>query len=300
MSRRDPELEEKRTREALHRNVPYTEPGGIPLLMDVYRPPVEGPVPVVVWFHGGGWKSGNKDRCTVRWFVRYGYAVAAVSYRLLPRHTHPAQLEDGRAAVAAVLDRADAFGLDPNRIVLGGESAGAWIAMMVALTGLDTPGHLDTPDTLDPVSPPARKNPVAAVVNVSGFADFAALQSRPDRRPGRGSPESKLLRLGPDARPSPEALAALSPVAHVAAAAAAEMGPLPVFVHVHGTENSVVPADQSRRIHNDLRAVGGTSKLVEMQGIRHGDPRLLSERGARGRVVDFLNAHLGQPRLPGD
>ena len=282
----------------MFRNVIFADPGGLPLLMDVYRPPVEHDVPVVVWLHGGGWKSGSKDHCTARWFVRYGYAVAAVSYRLLPRHRHPAQAQDARAAVRWIRLRSEEYGIDPDRISIGGESAGAYLAALVALTPgalADATGPpLRAPDPqLEPVLAEAAgvSDRVAAAVNVSGFTDFPALAGLPSRRPGRVSPESQLLGFEP--RHHPEALAAASPVSHVAAAAAA--GPLPSFIHAHGADNKVVPADQARRLHSALRAAGGRTKLVEMKGSGHGDKRLLTEAGARGRIIDFLNEHTGSP-----
>ncbi|BAM02706.1 alpha/beta hydrolase [Phycisphaera mikurensis] len=289
---RDVDLERRRERSALHRNRIYADPDGVPLLLDLYRPPADAPVPVVVWLHGGGWKSGSKDHCVVRWFVRYGYAVAAASYRLLPRHRHPAQADDARAAVRFVRAHAEEWGVDPRRITLGGVSAGAYLACLVGVT----PGPLAAAAGLDAGRPDGVVEPVLAatrrvddrvesVVNVSGFTDFPALQGLPSRRAGKASPESALLGVEP--RTVPERLAAVSPLTHVAAAA--EAGVLPRFVHAHGEANRVIPPDQARRLHAAVRAAGGRSKLLEMKGSGHGDPRLLSEAGARGRIVDFLN-----------
>ena len=97
---------------------------------DLYTPSSEHPKgSVLVFFYGGGWKSGDKDdyRFVGRSLSKSGYTVAIPDYRLYPQVSFPAFVEDGAAAVAAVAERLD------RPIVLIGHSAGSHIAIMLTL-----------------------------------------------------------------------------------------------------------------------------------------------------------------------
>lgn len=97
-----------------------------------------GKRPLVIFVHGGGWKRGSKDAAASRWapthFPARGYAYAAINYRLVPAATVEQQAADVASAVKALIERADALGVDRRRIVLTGHSAGAHL---VALVGTD-------------------------------------------------------------------------------------------------------------------------------------------------------------------
>ncbi len=95
---------------------------------------VPGAAPCVVVVHGGGWNSGDRSQLAAfnHWLAERGVAVAAVSYRLAPAHRWPAQNDDVRAAVEWVRANAERLGVDPERLVLLGRSAGAQIAAATA------------------------------------------------------------------------------------------------------------------------------------------------------------------------
>lgn len=99
--------------------------------LDLYRPASGLPsaAPCVVAVHGGGWDNGDRGQLAPfnHWIASRGYAVAAVSYRLAPEFTWPAQREDVLAAIAFLKTEAIALGLDPGRLVLLGRSAGGQI-----------------------------------------------------------------------------------------------------------------------------------------------------------------------------
>lgn len=98
-------------------------------LLDVYRPKSAGDdiLPVIVNVHGGGWVYGDKDvyQYYCMDLCRRGYAVVNFSYRLAPEYKFPAQLEDTNMAFKWVLDNADQYGFDTDRIYAVGDSAGA-------------------------------------------------------------------------------------------------------------------------------------------------------------------------------
>lgn len=104
--------------------------------LDVYRKEgLEGPLPAVVYLHGGGFYLGSKESHSLfaaRW-AQAGYAVFIINYRLAPEHPYPAAIEDAMAAVDWVKREGGSFGADPERIVVAGDSAGGNLALSVAL-----------------------------------------------------------------------------------------------------------------------------------------------------------------------
>lgn len=104
-------------------------------LLDVVRPPGEGPFPVVLWVHGGGWYFGDKGDVTpyLERLTAAGYAAVAVNYPRTPEHRFPAQPLAILDALRFVQEQADQWALDPQRLVLGGDSAGGQLALAVAL-----------------------------------------------------------------------------------------------------------------------------------------------------------------------
>ncbi|WP_076999617.1 alpha/beta hydrolase [Variovorax sp. KK3] len=115
--------------------------GAIPLRM--YRPlgSAAGVVlPVLVYYHGGGWTIGDLDTHDTlcrELCNRSGCAVVAVDYRMGPEHRFPAAVNDALAATRWVHDQAQALGVDPTRLAVGGDSAGGNLAAVVAIAARD-------------------------------------------------------------------------------------------------------------------------------------------------------------------
>jgi acetyl esterase/lipase len=106
--------------------------------LDLYAPKAAAdgaPLPVIVFFYGGSWNSGDKESYGFagRALAAQGFLVAIPDYRLVPEVRFPGFLEDGAAAVRWVRANAERFGGDPDRIVLAGHSAGAYNAAMLSL-----------------------------------------------------------------------------------------------------------------------------------------------------------------------
>jgi acetyl esterase len=118
------------------RDLPYLRTGRPDHTLDVYRP-VErsGPLPVVLYVHGGGFRILSKD---THWifglvFARRGFVVLNVNYRLAPTYPFPAALEDVSDAWRWAIENAALFGGDPNNIIVAGESAGANLVTSLTL-----------------------------------------------------------------------------------------------------------------------------------------------------------------------
>ena len=114
-----------------------------PVRVRLYRPAPAAVLPVVVFFHGGGWVMGSietHDGYCRQLACKSGWAVASVDYRLAPEHKFPAGLEDAFAATRWVADHAAEIGVDQRRIAVAGDSAGGNLAAAVALLARDRGG----------------------------------------------------------------------------------------------------------------------------------------------------------------
>ena len=115
-------------------DIEYATVDGTSLLLDLHLPsgPVENPVPLVLWVHGGGWRAGDKDPTRAPTTLGEEYAIASVNYRLSDEAIFPTQIHDVKAAVRFLRGNATRFGLDPDRFGAWGSSAGGHL---VALLG---------------------------------------------------------------------------------------------------------------------------------------------------------------------
>src|SRR3984885_5100375 len=129
-----------------HADLVFAEHDGTKLVGDLYLPKGRSKAPVLVAVHGGGWQIGSKSfyRYWGLFFARAGYAVFAIDYRLGKAGPYPAWAYDVEAAIQFVRAKASEFDLDPNRIGLVGDSAGAHLTSLMAV-GSDpfTPAYLD-------------------------------------------------------------------------------------------------------------------------------------------------------------
>ena len=109
----------------------------------IYTPPGTPPFPLLVYFHGGGWVVGNldtHDHVCRELCGRAQVVVVSVDYRLAPEHRFPAAVHDSLAATRWAATHARALGADPSRVAVGGDSAGANLAAVVALQLRDDGG----------------------------------------------------------------------------------------------------------------------------------------------------------------
>jgi acetyl esterase len=112
-----------------------TLPGELGLPLRLYRPDALRSLGCLVFFHGGGWVAGGcttHDGVCRRLAAAAGVRVLAVGYRLAPEHRFPAAVDDALSAVRWAADHADTLGFDPQRMAVGGDSAGAGLAAVVA------------------------------------------------------------------------------------------------------------------------------------------------------------------------
>lgn len=121
------------------KDVVFATHDGVQLLGDLYLPATPGPHPAVMFIHGGAWKVGSKGAYASSWgpyLAERGYVVFSIDYRLSKpgQPTWPHALLDSKAALQYLRGNAKALGVDPERIAVGGDSAGGELSAMLALT----------------------------------------------------------------------------------------------------------------------------------------------------------------------
>lgn len=109
----------------------------------IYRPVQTGSLPVIVFFHGGGWVLGglkSHDAICRRIAAENRALVVAVAYRLAPEHKYPAAVEDAYDATCWVAEHAVDLGADPVKLIVMGDSAGGNLAAVVSLMSRELAG----------------------------------------------------------------------------------------------------------------------------------------------------------------
>jgi acetyl esterase/lipase len=224
--------------------------GGPRQTLDIYRPRDLEAAPVVVFFYGGSWQGGTKEtyRFVATSLAQEGYVVVVPDYRVYPEVRFPAFLEDGAQVVGWVGQNAKAFGGDPDRVILMGHSAGAYIAAMLAFDGqwLGSVG-------LDP------RRDVAGLIGLAGPYDFLPIRD----------PILQIIFGGAD-HPITQ------PITFV-------RGGEPPALLLTGRSDTTVEPGNSARLAAKLRAGGSDVREIVYRGVHH-----LSILGAFAPVLRFM------------
>jgi acetyl esterase/lipase len=220
--------------------------------LDVYAPNAASLAPVVVFFHGGGWETGAKedDRFVAGALVRRGLVAITLNYGLYPDALYPAFLQDAAKAVAWAKAHVARYGGDPNRIVLCGHSAGAYIAAMLSLNR-----RWLNNENLDP------RRDIAAWIGLAGAYDFLPLRST----------VLKAI-FGP-----PEDWFQTQPIAHAT-------GEGPPALLATGRHDKIVDPGDTMRLARRVRAAGGEAEVIIYSKLSH-----KSILAAFARPLSFLS-----------
>ena len=249
--------------------------------LDLYLPkePRGEKLPLVVFIHGGAWQNGDKAGGAGRVvpYVRSGEFVgASIGYRLSGDAPWPAQIHDCKAAIRWLRGHASQYGIDPDRIAVIGSSAGGHLVAMLGTSG----GVEALEGSLGNRTDVSSR--VTCVVDEFGPANLLTMGDFPSSidHNAASSPESKLL--GGAVQEQADRAKEASPQTHVTSDDAP-------FLILHGTEDMVVPYDQSVQFDRALRAAGVESLLIPIEGGGHGG--FWSPEVDR-RVRAFLDRHL--------
>ncbi len=269
----------------IERDVPYAGTKNPRQMLDLVlpkKPSGAGPLPVIAFIHGGGWRGGNKagGLGRIASFVASGdYAAVSIGYRLSGEAIWPAQIHDCKAAVRWIRANSRKHNLDGERIGVWGPSAGGHLVAMLGTSG----GVKAMEGRIGPHS--GLSSRVACVADWFGPTDFCRMD--PHMLPGSrlvhdspSSPES--LVVGGPIQKNKDKVAAANPITYVTKDD-------PPFLIAHGTKDPLVPCHQSELLEAALRRAGCDVTFVKVVGAGHGGFRS-AELDRRLRA--FFDKHL--------
>jgi acetyl esterase/lipase len=268
---------------SLRRDVLYETVDGVEVKLDLALPEGPGPFPLILCIHGGGWHVGDKSKFTsmIENMARHGYVAASINYRLAPKVRFPAPLEDTKAALRFLKQRAEEYRIDVTRVGGTGESAGAHLAMLMAFT------DAQRADRRDPAPPDYR---LQAIVNYYGPVDLTQCDCPPMvdylwQKHFHESMQASLLKfLGSDDKNGPKVQAA-SPIHYVGK-------DCPPVLTFHGTLDPVVPFHQAELLHAALQKAGVPERLVPIENGLHGGWPADAKRKADEQALAFFDQYL--------
>lgn len=281
--------------------------------MDIWLPEEgEGPFPLIIFVHGGGWVGGDKRENTqpgIFKVMSQGYALACINYRIAPNVVWPAPLEDVRCGIRYLRAHAEEYKLKADKIAGWGNSAGAHILNMVAALGgrpimkgkeMGYPDVDDSIQCLVSLYGPSDMYQVDLcnrlreedVVNATGGTEVAG-----DMGEGMVFPHN--LIMGFKNSRNPAAASFGGPINFVTA-------DFPPAFFMHGIKDPVVPYTQSVSFWNKINETchEERAKLKLFEDAVHGDPVMKTDEVVN-EALDFIDACIwegqhNRTELPGD
>lgn len=248
------------------------------LKLDLYLPDAAPSAGLIVWVHGGAWRSGTRATVDLKGLVAHGWAVASVDYRLSTMARFPAQIHDIKAAIRYLRTHAAQYGYPSNRIVIAGSSAGAHLAALVGVTNGHGELEGDVGDCRE------TSSSVQAIVDLYGASNLTTIlsQSTPHGLSVR-VPALDLL-LGGQPEQVPERARLASPIFQLDA-----QDP-PLWLR-HGDKDNQMPPEQSRELIAAYQKLGLTVDAQFVPGAGHGGPAF-TEPASLEQIDRFLRKHL--------
>jgi acetyl esterase/lipase len=217
------------------KNIEYKSVNGKSLQLDLYKPAnLKDPAPLLVFIHGGSWKSGQRSDYLVYLvdFAKRGFVTATVSYRLLNDGPYPACAEDIKDAIAWFFSNSEQYGYDTSRIAMIGGSAGAHLVTLTGY-GWKNPGE-DAGSTNNVYK-------IKALVDIYGPVDLTTEYAR--------NHSLVTALIGKTYKESPGLYAEASPVGYL------DKNDPPTLI-LHGTSDRLVPVSQSDNLKAQLDSLG--------------------------------------------
>jgi acetyl esterase/lipase len=250
-------------------NVAYVEREAGPLGMDVYLPRGAGPFPGMLVVHGGAWTMGTRAQlaAVAVSLAKNGYTAAAISYRLAPKYTFPAQIYDCQAAVRWMRTHASEIKLDPTHVGGFGYSAGGHLVALL--------GTLDDDDIREEGVPKDAPSARLQVVMAGGApCDFCVLPEQSERL---------AYWLGGTRAARPNAYREASPVSFITTDD-------PPMFFFHGAHDLLVPISSPKGMVALLTAAGVTAEMYTVND--EGHIQTIFDADALKKALAFADRYL--------
>lgn len=236
-----------------------------PLSLSLIRPRMSFPydephtnLPVIIWLCGGSFSAMDRNVWTpeLAWFAKKGFAVASVDYSVTAQTKFPDQIEDVKLAIRYLKAHSEEFGLDPQRFVVMGESAGGYLAALVGATA--NTREYDKGDYLKYSSRVKAVVPWYPLVSVPAFLAEVPRLSLRKFRLREAIHELTQVNVPLDALNYPDVTKFIT-------------GQTPPFLILHGDADTIVPVSQSQLLYDALQAAGVQSDFYIFEGAEHAD-----------------------------
>jgi acetyl esterase/lipase len=252
-----------------------------PLSLSLMRPRMSFPydekhsdLPVIIWLCGGSFSAMDRNVWTpeLAWFAKRGYAVASIDYSVTARAKFPDQIEDVKLAIRYLKAHAEELGLDPQRFIAMGESAGGYLAALVGATA--NTREYDKGDYLKYSSRVKAVVPWYPLVSVPDFLAAVPRNSLRLFRLREAIHELTQINVPLDALNYPDVTKFIS-------------GQTPPFLILHGDADTIVPVSQSYLLYEALKAKGVPAELYIFEGAEHADASFTQEE-TKQLIFEFL------------
>ncbi|MFO1499356.1 MAG: alpha/beta hydrolase [Verrucomicrobiota bacterium] len=257
-------------------DIEYARIGDRALQLDLYLPRLQPRAPLIVWVHGGAWRSGSKKNMPLGQLVADGYVVASVDYRLSTEARFPAQIHDLKAALRFLRGHGAEWQLATEKIVMAGDSAGGHLAALVGVSNgnAELEGDLGKERT--------QSSDVQGIISFYGAANLTTIlnQSTPHGLSVR-VPALELL-LGDRPTNTPALAQLASPVFH------ADKNDPPLLL-LHGDQDQQMPVNQALELMGAYQKVGAPVQLEIVHGAPHGGAMFYD--GERLNIVRAFLTH---------
>lgn len=260
-----------------HKDVVYATVNGKDLKLDIYLPSGSSTPPLLVWVHGGAWRSGSKESVPT-FFVENGIAIASLDFRLSTEGKFPASVHDIKAAIRFLRAKAPEYGYRADRIAIAGSSSGGHLAALVGVSNK----HAELEGTVG--NHLTESSEVHAIIDYFGASNLTTIlsQSTPHGLNVR-KPALELL-LGGQPGNIPELAKLASPVFHI------DKNDPPLLLF-HGDQDPQMPINQSHELEGRYRALDLDVQFAVIYGAAHGGDAFFSGDNAK-LAINFLRRTL--------
>ena len=245
-------------------DVEYARVGDHSLKLDLHLPPSRAKSPLILWVHGGAWRTGSKSDMPLAKLVREGYAVASIDYRLSTQARFPAQIHDLKAAVRFLRGHGKEWLLPKEKILVAGDSAGGHLSALVGVSN----GQAALEGEIG--NDRSQSSDVQGIISFYGGANLTTIlsQSTPHGLKVRVPALDLLLGGQPEQLPTLARLA--SPMFHVDKKD-------PPLLLLHGDQDPQMPVNQALELAGAYEKVKAPVQLEIVHGAGHGGPAFYDE-----------------------